>query len=169
MISLSEETQNRFWRKVCKGESCWLWTAAKANTGYGAFGFRRNGRTMTMKAHRVAYELCVGPIPEGMILLHKCDVAACVNPDHLSLGTKAENNRDMQAKGRKVSGGSYERPHRYKRGTEHHAAKLTPDLVRQLRSDQRSGMSESQLGRKYGLSAGAAGRVARCERWKHVC
>jgi hypothetical protein len=93
---------DRFWRYSNEGEpdQCWEWTGkARHPFGYGVFGLgtRQAG---TMQAHRFSYQLYVGPIPDGMCVLHKCDNPPCVNPDHLFLGTRADNNHDMIAKGR---------------------------------------------------------------------
>lgn len=81
--------KERFWDKVDFGNSprmtcCWLWTGHTVGKGYGRF--RLDGRMQL--AHRVAYELDIGPIPDGMVVRHLCDVPACVNPAHLELGTQ---------------------------------------------------------------------------------
>ena len=91
----------RFWAKVQKTDSCWLWTAAKNRFGYGRFML--NGKVV--RAHRVAWTLAYGQIPEGAgfhgtCVLHLCDNPMCVNPSHLVLGTQGENCRDMASKGR---------------------------------------------------------------------
>ena len=88
--------QERFWQKVDKSADCWEWSASRNRFGYGKFGVGNKIK----KAHRVAYELEIGSIPKGMCVLHKCDNRACVNPDHLWIGTQGDNIRDMWAKGR---------------------------------------------------------------------
>lgn len=89
----------RFWSKVNKTESCWLWTGTRNSKGYGRF--RDNDRMIV--AHRIAWDLAGrGPIPAGMQLCHVCDVRACVNPEHLFLGTQSDNMRDCVKKGRHV-------------------------------------------------------------------
>lgn len=82
----------RFWSKVDKQESCWLWTASLSHNGYGQFSVTRpDGRSRTLKAHRYAYELLVGPIPDGAVIDHLCRVRHCVNPDHLDPVEEPEN------------------------------------------------------------------------------
>lgn len=93
--------ERRFWSKVDKsaGDSgCWLWMAARNARGYGCVG-RDVGRGYWL-AHRVSWELANGPIPDGLFVLHRCDVPSCVNPHHLFVGTNADNMRDMALKGR---------------------------------------------------------------------
>lgn len=81
--------EERFWSKVEKTETCWLWTASLCD-GYGQFSVSAG---LPRRAHRVAYELLVGPIPEGLTLDHLCRVRNCVRPDHLEPVTQAENTR----------------------------------------------------------------------------
>ena len=80
--------EDRFWSHVDKSGDCWLWTAYRTPLGYGHFGI---GVDRKFKAHRFAYELVVGPIPEGLVIDHLCRNPACVNPDHLEPVTQREN------------------------------------------------------------------------------
>ena len=88
-----EGLEARFWPKVNKAGSggCWLWTAGRSSRsrGYGDCWFARR----MLRAHRVAFELVTGPIPDGLELDHLCRVRLCVNPDHLEAVTHAENVR----------------------------------------------------------------------------
>jgi hypothetical protein len=122
---------SRFWRKVHPEalSRCWLWHAAVNKHGYGRFRVRSpvDGKHALVLSHRHAYELAHGTIPEGMVVRHKCDVTACVNPDHLEVGTMAENQRDMSQRGRST------------RGERSASAKLTEAQVIDIRARYASG------------------------------
>ena len=92
--------EERFWSKVNKSGDCWIWSGAKNQNGYGNILY--NGRNKL--AHRVAYELIFGKILDDKFCLHSCDNPACVNPDHLRLGTQFDNVQDMHAKNRALKG-----------------------------------------------------------------
>ena len=163
---MNAKTIQCFWAKVNKTDSCWLWTASKRHKGYGAFVWAdKNGCIVQGRAHRFIWEIKNGKIPEGMCVLHKCDTPACVNPEHLFLGTKAENNRDMCAKKRHVKGGTYCGKGKYKRGENHHNAKLTLENVIALRLDRRSGFSYSRLAKKYKINAATAYKIIKGYLW----
>lgn len=90
--------RTRFLAKVQKTRKCWIWKSMRRLAGYGYM--KINDRRVP--AHRVSYEIFVGPIPKGMMVCHKCDNPPCVNPDHLFLGTGKDNFEDMRKKGRYV-------------------------------------------------------------------
>jgi hypothetical protein len=94
----SPTTPAKFWALVKKGDGCWLWQGAISELGYG---YRGGGRNF-IQAHCYSWEQANGPIPPGMFVCHDCDNPPCVRPDHLFLGTSADNNRDRHAKGRTV-------------------------------------------------------------------
>jgi len=92
-----------FWSKVDRSDiGCWEWRGYRQAIGYGvtAAGSRVDGSRRTVLAHRRSYELTVGPIPEGMMVLHHCDNRGCVRPDHLYLGDQSANMRDREERGR---------------------------------------------------------------------
>ena len=86
----------RFWDKVEKTDGCWVWTASKFADGYGKFKFDGKNR----RAHRMAWLLTNGEIPDGMVVMHSCDIRECVNPEHLSIGSAKDNSQDMVSKNR---------------------------------------------------------------------
>src|SRR5882672_3448747 len=88
----SRPGKDKFWEKVNKTDTCWLWTGKIARDGYG---YLRD-----QAAHRVSWELHNGPVPEGKWVLHHCDIRPCVNPSHLFLGSRQDNMDDMSMKGR---------------------------------------------------------------------
>ena len=101
----------RFWTKVIKGETCWLWVGARAGRPRQPYGKMGAGghRGKTLRASRVSWELHNGPIPTTLQVLHKCDNGLCVNPAHLFLGTHVDNMKDAIQKGRLNRGGEQNR------------------------------------------------------------
>lgn len=149
----------RFWRYVRADgpEGCWLWTGATASCGYGKLNINRR----SVRAHRIAYELLVGPIPEGHLVLHKCNNPACCNPAHLTTGSHKDNTAYMMQCGRQRN--------RVFRGMDHARAKLTDDQVRAIRIDYDAGTTSiAQLAVQYHISESQCGRIVHRESWKHL-
>lgn len=113
---------------------CQIWTGPIGTAGYGVIS--RSG--IIQRAHRVAYELYVGPIPKGLVVRHLCNVKACVNPDHLAVGTQAENVNDAAAIGRMS---------RY--GESGPKAKLTSEQVMEIRRLHSSGVGKLEISKRY--------------------
>lgn len=135
----------RFWAKVDHSGDCWLWTGARDRDGYGRFRVLHAWRG----AHRMAWLLARGPIPDGLHVLHRCDAAACVRPEHLKLGTHAENMADMAARGRA-------------------RAKLTPLAVKEARAAHAGGVGYAKLAARYGVAPETMRAAMRGETWRHV-
>lgn len=146
----------RFLAKVEKGEDCWLWKGAHSPKGYGHI--QVDGRYE--KAHRLAYRLYVGPIGEGLVVCHACDVPACVNPAHLWLGTTRENILDAKAKGRLRNGITC--------GEANRSSKLTAAQVEIIRSTPKLYGSGRALAREFGVNEATICDVRARRRWRHA-
>ena len=133
---------------------CWLWTGGTNEHGYGIIGLgsRADG---VAKAHRVSWEIHNGKIPQGLVVMHKCDTPACVNPDHLALGTMRDNSRDMSIKGRARTPDN--------RGTKATWAKLTEANVAEIRTRELTGV---QYAKMFGVSKSAIYEIWRGKNWR---
>lgn len=140
---------------------CWLWTAALGRDGYGRFA--RNGRNSIVQAPRMSWELYRGPIPEGMFVLHKCDVKMCVNPDHLFIGTHLDNMKDCAAKGRHWLTVA---PWRALRGAAHPKAKLSIKDATRIRDLHEVGISRASLARQFNVDWSTIDRLVQGKSWR---
>jgi hypothetical protein len=145
-------TEERFEEKVDRSGACHLWTAAKTLDGYGQV--RVN--CLLQLAHRRAWEVANGPIPDGLQVLHRCDVRACVRVEHLFLGTNDDNVRDKVEKGR----------HAF--GRRNGRAKLTPATVRTIRFRLANGEPAKLLSEEFGVHAVTIYAVKTRRAWKHI-
>ena len=148
----------RFLEKANVSEDgCWEWRGSKYRNGYGRFSLGDKWRS----AHRVAYELFVGSIPDRLFVLHKCDNKACVRPDHLFLGTQADNMTDMKVKGRSNGGPPF--------GEGNGKAKLNETQVRHIFLECKlRKANRKQLADKYGVSRSAIRDIATGKSWTSV-
>ena len=152
--------EDRFWPKVDKSGDCWIWTGGTTYLGYGEF--RMPGRRSPARAHRIAWELANGPIPEGAVVMHRCDNPPCVRPDHLELGSLSDNMQDMLSKGRG------RKDETTWRGSQQPKAKLTEADVVAIRMARASGEGLRTIAGRYGVSENLISGIARRTRWAHV-
>ena len=127
----------RFWNKVNKTGNCWLWKASRHGNGYGKFSLQDRA----CMAHRISWFLNQGEIPNGLLVLHKCDVRHCVKPDHLFLGTQKENILDAHRKKRMKN----------LRGENHPFAKLKNKQAEEIRSLYRTGFRQKEIADRLNL------------------
>lgn len=163
--SAGQTLRDRFLEKVVVGLDHWLWTGATTKRPNGDYGvlLLRQGKRGNILAHRAAWTLYRGSIPNDTNVLHKCDLPRCVNPEHLFLGSQKDNMNDCKNKGRMV-------PPPIHRGESHHKAKLSAQLAESIRTDYANNPDETQrsLAGKYGVSQPVIGKVLRRESWVQV-
>lgn len=142
---------DRLLSKVIKTAACWNWIGCLHPLGYGLLAWTEGGRKKYARAHRLAYETFVGPIPAGQSVCHTCDNRRCVNPDHLFAGTHAENMADMKSKGRRANIGG---------GSSNPRARLNDRDVLAFRSAYQHGRgTQKALALEYGVSQATVSRV----------
>jgi hypothetical protein len=152
----------RFWNNVRKTDTCWLWTGATTKFGHGVVickGTKRRGATQ--KAHRISWLLHFGPVPDGMFVCHTCDVPACVNPDHLYVGTAKDNTRDCLVRGRIDR---VKRP----RGEKHGNSKLNADIVRDIRARREQGETLRAIAERHNTPIANVCQIVKRRAWAHV-
>lgn len=155
----------RFWDKVSVGlkDECWEWNGARHPEGYGfmfagkAYG---SGMARWIKVHRLSWEIHNGPIHDGLQVLHHCDNPPCVNPAHLYVGTQLQNIRDRAQR---------------RRGKEHHQngiandnAKLTEADVRAIIALLKTGRSQTEIAKIFGVVQPHISRIAHKTSWQHI-
>jgi hypothetical protein len=159
----------RFWSKVQKGEGCWEWTGHTTPHGYGMICMGgHKGKNVT--THRVSYMLHHGAIPSRACVLHKCDNRKCVRPDHLYLGTQADNVRDMYQRNRQPKNDRVALMLKTPTiGSMNGSAKLTEGDVQEIRQRSTGRRGEAhRFAEEFGVNAMSIYKVLKGKTWKHV-
>jgi hypothetical protein len=146
---MNTKDQTRFWSKITKTESCWLWKNPSHPFGYGRFKFNNK----IQLAHRVSYKLYNRDITSSECVLHKCDNPGCVNPDHLFLGSRKDNALDRTMKGRTL------------RGSQVPTSIFKEQDILDIRS---SSLSINQLAKQYNTGYGTIWTIVKRKTWKHI-
>lgn len=180
--TISPERAAAFWNRVDKTGDCWLWTGGLSTRGYG----RTTLRDRSLDTHRFAWMVSYGPIPDGLCVCHHCDNPPCCRPEHLFLGTHADNNADREAKGRTARGersGHYTHPERTARGERaglrlhperaprgerNGRALLTEQDVRTIRTLAALGTKAPTIARQFRVAPATVYHILWGMIWKHV-
>ena len=141
---------------MSKQQDCINFNGHIATNGYGKINIKVDGRYKVEMAHRAAYADKHGPIPKGMVVMHACDNRACVNTEHLSLGTQKDNLADMVAKGRSA------------RGSSHPNAKLCEGDIPRIMDLLACGCTQSKIAAWFGISQAAVSNIKQGSKWAHV-
>ena len=147
--------EKKLWEHVRKAEqeTCWPWLGRRVPQGYGVLRWGpKNAR-----ATRVIWNLLHGPIPDGMVIRHKCDNPPCCNPGHLELGTPADNNRDRMLRGRSNP----------TKGVAHHNSKLTEGAVRHIRENP-DALTQTALAVRFGVPQPTNSEARNGNQWAHI-
>jgi hypothetical protein len=154
---LVDAFEKRFWSKVTKSGGCWDWGKTINTNGYGVFYV---ARFRPVAAHRLAYEMAHGPVPDGLCVCHTCDNRKCVNPAHLFLGTNADNVADRESKGR----GRPSNP----KGSASWAATLDEKKVLAIRKQLSAGGKQTEVAKAFGISQSTISQIKRRKTWTHI-
>lgn len=170
---LPPDLVDKFWSRIFKTSTCWLWEGGRTTNGYGIFYFGKRSHY----AHRLSWELHFGPIPKGLYVLHDCpdeDHPCCVNPTHLWLGSAEDNAKDAVKKGQfkpqaKTLKRLWATTWREKRGEKDLRHKLTNEQVIEMRRLHDEGIyGYKRLSDIFGVSFGVTQRICNRRSWRHL-
>lgn len=147
--------EERLIRMSATEGDCRVWTGSRNRYGYGRITIRPRG---VLTAHRVAWEVARGAIPDGMVVRHKCDNRPCINIDHLELGTHAENQHDKRDRGRSAPA----------KGSQNNHAKLRETDIPIIREMSVRGVPRSEIARRFGVTPGNIALIVQGVTWTHV-
>lgn len=159
---------------------CWLWLGAATQSHGGCLYGHRILNGKKWKVHRLMWVLCKGEIPPGLFVCHKCDVGLCINPDHLFLGTAADNNKDRRRKKRDhwfknntvasktLAAARKKAVHAAARGEDAGNAKLTENQIIEIRDLRIIGLTQQRIATKYSVSQNTIHRILAGKTWCHV-
>jgi hypothetical protein len=151
---------------VSSDSGCIEWTASRYKNGYGQLNFKIDRKNHSLLAHRIAWSVANGnDVPIGKNVCHSCDNRACVNPEHLWIGTQSENLYDMVSKGRHVS---VVKPDMVRRGKDNGRAKLTEVDVLSIRARRLNGETVTTLGAEYKVSPTMISYICNKKSWGHI-
>lgn len=184
-IILNAEVEAAFWSRVVRagGDECWTWSGGHSRDGYGVLRIVSSveGTNRDQRAHRVAWTMANGPIPDGLLVCHRCDNRGCVRADHLFLGTDLDNAIDRDSKGRQARGTKITegrsipsgdahwtrtRPTNRLRGAAHGCAKLSAEQVSAIRERYRTGgIRQRDLASEYKISQSRIWAIVNNKSW----
>lgn len=157
-LSAEEIPAHIFWKHVIVRDGCWGWRAFKDRRGYGRVNIRTSEWHRSVTAHRISWALHNGAIPADKNVLHHCDNPECSNPEHLYLGTHAQNMRDMKERGRATGRG--------KPGEASGHAKLSEEDVLKIRAT--TGKSHADMAAEFGVSRATVTLILQRKTWRHI-
>lgn len=144
------DPEERFWAKVNKTPTCWIWQGAKTTGGYGIVTI--GGKNYS--AHKLSWQWANGkPVPEGQVLLHKCDNPLCVNPEHLTPDTQQNNVLDRVNKGRSA------------KGRENGRARLKEKDIKKIKSLRSKGWTETAIAKQFGVGRSTISNILHGRTW----
>lgn len=159
----AKSAYDRLMRKIERipFSGCWIFTGSVNNHGYGYFMVN----SKKVKAHRASWILHRSEVPEGLFVLHHCDVPSCVNPNHLFLGTRKDNSQDMVSKRRHVF---MAHPERIQRGEKSAISKISDAQAAAIWERISRGERSSAIAQDFGITRGAVNHIKSGRTWKHL-
>jgi len=155
---------DKFWENVTKTNGCWLWEGHTSHNGYGRLHIYINDKRKIVPAHRLSWEIHNGPVPKGILVLHKCDNPPCVNPDHLFLGTNKDNTQDSLMKGRACLTNC-----KPQKGEKNGSAILNENMVESVRYQRKNyNYTFKELAGLFNISPSQIANIIHGRSWRNI-